>query len=172
MKHNKIYLPHLPKKYKSIIKWLGGEYIILEEKETEVVVSALKNGYVVEILQGFNNPAEDYVDISILEEAFLYSKSLIMHIEHSDKKDTPVARVGSVFVLSVDPKRYYALTMKGGIVSIQNLNSSTEWAKALVPEDSNKITFGELEGILPQNLKMDVLVFLPEPEELLKLLNS
>lgn len=41
-----------------------------------------------------------------------------------------------------------------------------------MPEDNNKITFGELESILPQNLEMDDLVILPEPEELLKLLKQ
>lgn len=106
------------------------------------------------------------------EEAFEEGLQVALRFLKSKQKDTPVARVGSVFVLSVDPKRYYALAMKGGIVSIRNLNSSTEWAKVLVPEDNNKITFGELESILPQNLKMSDLVFLPEPEEVIELLNS
>lgn len=95
---------------------------------------------------------------------------LIKLIDLVQEKDIPIARVGSVFVLRNDPKRYYALTIKAGVVSVRNLNGISEWSKTFVPEDSNKITFGELESILPQNIEMDDLLILPEPEEIINLL--
>ena len=165
-----INLPHLPKKFKAIRKWRSGEYSIFEEKGVEVEINIDRNGWVEGSLNWERKPAEEYIDISILEEAFEGLKHGVILIDHRQEKDMPVARVGSVFVLRNDPKRYYALTIKAGVVSVRNLNGISEWSKTFVPEDSNKITFGELESILPQNLKMGDLVFLPEPEELLKLL--
>lgn len=166
-----INLPYHPKKYKYIMLRWDGTYTMHTEEE---IIKVDNHKYVPEHSHSYDRIkfAEDYVDIDIVVKAFKGSKTNVIRIVNMQEKDTPIARVGSVFILRNDPKRYYALAMKGGVVSIRNLNSSTEWAKVLVPEDNNKITFGELEGILPQNLKMDDLVFLPEPEELLKLLKQ
>lgn len=106
------------------------------------------------------------------EEAFEEGLQVALKFLKSIQKDTPVARVGSVFVLRNDPKRYYALTIKAGLVSVRNLNGVSEWSKTFVPEDNSKITFGELESILPQNIGMNDLVILPEPEEIIELLKQ
>lgn len=163
-------LPHLPKKYKSIRKWCTGGYTIHTEAETDAALILSKGGWESAIIRKGVRHAKEYVDISILEKAFVDTNQDIVLINHKEEKDTPVARVGSVFVLRNDPKRYYALTIRAGIVSVRNLNGVTEWSKTFEPEDINKITFGELESILPQNLEMNDLVILPEPEEIIELL--
>lgn len=167
-----INLPHLPKKYKSIRKWWNGGYTIHTEAETNGALKLSKGCWESAIVRKGVRHAKEYVDISILEKAFVDTDQDIVLINHKEEKDMPVARVGSVFVLRNDPKRYYALTIKAGIVSVRNLNGVSEWSKTFVPEDNSKITFGELESILPQNIGMNDLVILPEPEEIIELLKQ
>lgn len=106
------------------------------------------------------------------EEAFEEGLQVALKFLKSIQKDTPVARVGTVFTLKHAPERYYAIVVTDNVVKILNLNNGTFWGKSIVPKDNNKIYYSELEDLLSSSLTIKDLIILPEPEEIIELLKQ